>query len=141
MYRTLTIAALALAFSAAAFGQSRNQPPASGKSEKVLIELSRAFVDSEVGKDMLVATDGVTLTPTGLMGVAEVKGRWDSVELKAPVVRIGSDEAVVTGRVLFKGRLPEGRALEQESGIRIKYVRWKGGWKFVNGCLGSCGSM
>src|SRR5919197_6275914 len=73
MYRTITIAALAFALSATASGQSKGRRPTPSKSEKELIAMSRTFVDTEIGKDIVVVTDGVTLTPSGLMGVAEVK--------------------------------------------------------------------
>jgi hypothetical protein len=137
MRRTLTVAAVTIALSAAAFGQSDSQKP--GKTEKELIAMSRAYVDADIGKDIVVVTDGLTLTPTGPMNVAEVKGRWDSVGLEAPVVRIRGDKAVVTGRVSFKGHFPDGRAINQVSGVRIRYVREKGSWKYVSLCLGACG--
>jgi hypothetical protein len=140
MHRILSTVAVAVSLSAAAFGQSKGRVPAPGNSENVLIVLSRASVDTEIGKDMVVVTDGETLTPTGLMGVAEVKGRWDSVELASPVVRIEGDEAFVTGRVVFKGRPTGGRATKVETPLRIRYVRENGDWKLVDGCLGVCGS-
>src|SRR5215216_6656287 len=87
MYRILLTVAVAVGLSAAALGQSKGRVSEPGKSQKVLIEMTRAYVDTEIGKDILVMTDRETHTPSGLMGVAEVKGRWDSVELEAPVVR------------------------------------------------------
>ena len=139
MYRSLTIAALVVALSAAASGQSKGQRLVPGKAEQELIAMSHTYVETGLGKDMVVATDEVTRTPSGLMGVAEVKGRWDSVELEMPVVRVGGGEAVVTGRVRFKGRSLEERVIDQASGVKIRYVREKGGWKFVSLCLGTCG--
>lgn len=141
MYKSLLTVAVAVSLSAAAFGQTKGRVAAPVKTEKVLIELSRTYVDTEIGKDILVLKDGEMLTPQGLLGVAEVKGRWDSVELEAPVVRIEGDEAVVNGRVVFKGRSTEGRAIKSESGIRIRFVRGKDGWKLADGCLGVCGSV
>jgi hypothetical protein len=141
MNRTLLSVAVVVSLSAAAFGQSKGRVPAPGKSGKILIEMTRAYVDAEIGKDILVLTERETLTPSGVMGVAEVKGRWDSVELETPVVRFEGDEAFVNGRVVFKGRSPEGRSTKTESGLRIRFVREKGGWKIVSGCLGVCGSV
>lgn len=137
MYRVLTIAAL-VALSAAAFGQARGQRPVPGSAEKELIAMSRTFVETGIGNEIVVATGDETITPSGLMGVAEVKGRWDSVVLESPVVRFEDGEATVTGRVRFKGRSPEGRALNQASEVKIRYVREQGGWKVVNLCLGTC---
>ena len=140
MRRILTIALITIAMSAAAFGQSSGQRSTPSKSEKELIAMSRAYVDTAIGKEIVVVTDGVMLTPSGVMSVAEVKGRWDSVELEAPAVRIGGAEAVVTGRVVFKGRSPNGQMVTDTSVVRIRYIREKGGWKYVDGCLGVCGS-
>lgn len=139
MRRTLTIIAITVALSAAAFGQSSNPRSTPRKSEKELIAISRANVDAAIAKEMVVATDGVTLTPSGPMGVAKVKGRWDSVELEGPVVRIDGDDAVVVGRIVFKGRSSDGHAITDTGNVRIRYTRQKGGWKFINLCLGVCG--
>lgn len=141
MYQTLLTVVVVVGLSAAALGQSKGRTSAPVKSGKVLIEMTRAYVDAGIGKDMLVVTERETLTPSGLMGVAEVKGHWESVELEAPVVSFEGDEAFVNGRVVFKGRSPEGRATKIESGLRVRFVREKGGWKIVGGCLGVCGSV
>ena len=137
---TLMVTAVTVALSAAALGQPSSRRFTPSKSERELIAMSRAYVDTAIAKEIVIMTDAMTVTPSGLMGVAKVKGRWDAVELKTPVVRIGDDEAVVTGRVVFKGRSPEGEAVTNTSGVRIRYVREKRGWKYVDLCLGACGS-
>jgi hypothetical protein len=140
MRRALTSAAVAVALSAAAFGQSGVRRPGPGRAEHELIAMSRAFVDEAIVKEVVLVTGGMTLTPTGLMGVAEVKGRWDSVELEAPAVRLRGDKALVSGRVVFRGHSPDGRALTETSPVRISFVREGRGWKYAEGCLGECGS-
>lgn len=56
MYRLLTIAAL-VALSAAAFGQSKGQRPVPGKAENELIAMSRTYVETGIGEEIVVATD------------------------------------------------------------------------------------
>ena len=140
MQRILVIASVTVALAAAAFSQTNSRQGTLDKSKQELIALSRVFVDTSIGKEMVVVTSGVTLTPSGPMGRAEVKGKWESVDLKDIEARIDGDEAVVTGRVMFRGRSPEGKVINKSSSVKIIYVRKKGGWKFVNGCLGVCGA-
>lgn len=139
MRRILTLAAVAFVFAVAAYGQSGSRQARLSKEEKELIALSRQHVESDTGL-LVVADDGLSLTPSGPMKAVEVKGEVAG-ELVSPAVSIKGDEALVNGRVSFKGRSPEGRAINEESGVRIKYVREKGGWKFVSMCIGACGSV
>jgi hypothetical protein len=137
MRRTFMVAAIAGALSAAAFGQSDSRPPLS-QTEKKLIAMSRQLVGAET-EGLAVAAGGVIVTPSGAMEALEVKGHVPGA-LESPVVRITGAEAVVTGRVVFRGRSPEGQAINASSAVRIRYVREDGRWKFVYLCLGTCGS-
>lgn len=139
MQRMLLVAAVALALSAVAFGQTGGRRVTLSKSELELVALSREFVDTSVGKGIVVSTDRVVMTPTGPMGVAEERGKWESVELDDLDAAIDGERAVVTGRVVFKGRSPEGKAIDTSSKVRIVYAMREGRWEFKSGCLGVCG--
>jgi hypothetical protein len=139
MQRILVVAVLAVALSAVAFSQTNSRRITLSKSELELIALSREFVDTSIGKEMIVLTDGVTLTPSGPMGTAEVKGKWESVELEDLDALVDGERAVVTGRVMFKGHSPEGKAIDASSRVKIVYARREGRWEFSSGCLGDCG--
>jgi hypothetical protein len=133
------IIGITLVLSAVAFGQAISQTSPS-KSEKQLVAMSRALAKSGIVKNCVVATDGVTQTPSGLMAVAEVKECWDSFDLETPVVRIEGDNAVVTGRIVFSGFSQRGRPITDTSDVKIRYAREKSSWKFINLCWGACGS-
>lgn len=139
MQRILVVAVLAVVLSAIAFSQTNSRRITLSKSELELIELSRQFVDTSIGKDMIMVTDGVTLTPFGPMGTAAVKGKWESVDLEDLDALVDGERAVVTGRVMFKGHSPEGKAIDASSRVTIVYARRKGRWEFRSGCLGDCG--
>jgi hypothetical protein len=136
--RILVIPFVTVALATAALSQTNSPRGTPDKSKQELIALSREFVDTSIGKEIVVVDSGVTLTPSGPAGRAEVKGEWESVDLEDVEASIYGDEAVVTGRVVFRGRSPEGKVINNSSSVRIVYVRKKGGWKFVNGCLGIC---
>jgi hypothetical protein len=95
--------------------------------------MSRQYVATETG-GLVTADDGVTMTPSGPMKALEIKGRV-SGELEFPVVRVTGDEAVVTGRVVFKGHSPDGRVINQASGVRIRYVKENGHWSYAGLCI------
>lgn len=141
MPRIFLIAALTIVTPVAAFAQENSKRITLTKAELELIALAREFVDTSIGKEIIVVRDGVTLIPSGLMRVAEVKGRWESVELEEIDAHIEGDKAVVTGRVKFNGHSPNGRPIAASSGVRIWYVRREGHWKYVTGCLGGCGTQ
>src|SRR6185436_4828639 len=109
MHRILLIAVLAVAFSPVAFSQTNSRQITLSKSELELIALSREFLDTSIGKEIFVVTDGVALTPSGPMGMAVAQGKWESVELEDLNALVDQERAVVTGRIRFKGHSPEGK--------------------------------
>ena len=139
MRGVITVAVLAVTASAAALGQTKGRQITLNKAELELIALTREFVDTSISKDIVVVAGGLTPVPSGPMVTAEVRGRWESVEVEDFEARINGDEAVVTARVMFGGRLREGGAVSDSSGVRIVYAREGGQWKLRNGCLGACG--
>jgi len=141
MQRILVVAVLAVALSAVAFGQTNSRQITPSKSELELVALSREFVETSIGKEIMVRTDRVMLTPTGLMGAAEAKGKWESVNLEDFDALVDGDRAVVKGRVMFKGHSPEGKAIDASSSVTIVYARRAGRWVFSSGCLGDCGGQ
>jgi hypothetical protein len=137
MLRKLALSAVVtVALNVAVSGQSDGRRHRPGQAEGELIAMSRQLVATETGA-LMVADDGARLTPSGPLSALEVKGQV-SGKLEAPVVSITGDEAVVTGRVVFKGASPDGQAINQSSGVRIRYLRESGRWKFVGLCLGTC---
>jgi|ERR1051325_4376853 hypothetical protein len=138
MQRILRIAMAPLALSVAVFGQPSSRHARLSKSEKELIAISRKYVDTAIAKEVVIETGNLRSTPLGLMGAAEVKGRWDSVALVEPVVRIDGKQATVAARVVWHGH-PDGiQTMNQSSDVRISFVREKAEWKPVNLCLGAC---
>jgi hypothetical protein len=135
----LVVAVLAVALSPVAFSQTNRRQITPSKSELELVALSREFVDTSIGKKIMVVSDGLVLTPTGLMGTAEAKGKWESVNLEDFDALVDGDRAVVKGRVMFKGHSPEGKAIDASSSVTIVYARREGRWVFSSGCLGDYG--
>jgi len=141
MQRILVVAVLAVALWDVAFSQTNTRRIKPNKAEVELVALSREFVDTSIGKEMMVVTDGVKLTPTGPMGIAEAKGNWESVNLEDIDVRVDGDKAIVKGRLMFKGHSPEGKASDASSSVTIVYARRAGRWVLSSGCMGECGGQ
>ena len=138
MTRILMAAALTMAVSAFALSLTPNKGAALGQTETELIALSQKAVDACVGKAIVVVEDAAPKTPFGVMATATVKGKFEALELADAETRVEGDLAVVTGRVVFKGGLPEWQTKESSSGVTIRFSRRKGQWEFVSLCMGKC---
>ena len=138
MTRTIMAAALIVGMSAFALSQTQNKRTALSQAEQELDALSRKAVADCIGKEIVVVEDATSKAPLGMMPVAVVKGQFDAVELTDVQTQINGDLAVVTGRVVFKGGLPEWQTKETSSGVTIRFSRREGQWKFVGLCMGKC---
>ena len=138
MTRILMAAAFTVAMSAFALSQTPNKGAVLGRTEAELIALSRKAVDDCAGKEIVVVEDAALKNPFGVMAHATVKGKFEAVELADAETRVEGDLAVVTGRVVFKGGLPEWQTKESSSGVTIRFSRRKGQWEFVSLCMGKC---
>jgi hypothetical protein len=131
-------AALTVAVSALAVGQTHNRRAAPSQTERELAALSQKAVDDCIGREFVVIDEATYKAPVGVPGRAAVAGKYDAVELADTQARVDGDVAVVTGRVVFKGGLPEWQAKEHSSGVTIRFLRREGRWEFVGLCLGKC---
>jgi hypothetical protein len=138
MTRIFLLAALTLLTSTITLSQTQNKNAVLSQTETELIALSQKAVDTCIGKEIVVAEDDALRTPFGMMGTATVKGKFEAVELADTKTRIDGDIAVVTGRIVFKGGLPEWKTKESSSGVTIRFSRRKGHWEFVGLCMGKC---
>jgi hypothetical protein len=138
MTRIFMVASLTVAMSGFALSQARNKNAVPSQTETELIALSQKAVDASIGKEIVVVEDAALKTPFGMMGNATVKGKFDAVELADTKTHIDGDLAVVTGRVVFKGGLPELQTKESSSSVTIRFSRRKGQWEFVGLCMGKC---
>ena len=128
MTRILMAATLAVVMPALVLSQTQRKQML--LTERELVGLSRKAVVNGVGNEIIVA-DRFT-------GTATVQGKFDTVELVDAKPNINGDRAVVTGRVVFKGGLPEWHTSEKSSGVTIRFIRREGQWRFVGLCLGDC---
>ena len=140
MKRIVMAAALTVAMSAPALSRTQNKPTALGQTEQELVALSRKAVDDCIGKEIVVLEGAPSKTPLGVMEKAVVRGEFDAVELVDAQTHIDGGLAVVTGRVVFKGGLPEWQTNESSSGVTIRFARREGRWEFIGLCLGKCAS-
>jgi hypothetical protein len=138
MTRTIMVAALIVGLSAFALSQTQNKRRALSQPEQELATLSQKAVADSIGKEIIVVEDTTSQTPLGAMPVAVVRGQFDAVGLTDLQTRINGNQAVVTGRVVFKGGLPEWQTKESSSGVTIRFSRQEGQWKFVSLCMGKC---
>ena len=138
MTRMLMAVALTVAMSASALGQTQSKQTGLSQTERELVALSRKAVDDCIGKEIVVIDDATYKAPTGVPGRATVVGKYDAVELADTQTRVDGDVAVVTGRVVFKGGLPEWQTKEHSSGVTIRFSRREGRWEFIGLCLGKC---
>jgi len=138
MTRIFMVVALTVAMSAFALSQTQNKRAVLSQAEMELIALSKKAVDDCIGKEIVVVEDATPKTPFGVTGNATVKGKFDAVELADTKTRIDGDLAAVTGRVVFKGGLPEWQTKESSSDVTIRFFRREGQWEFVGLCMGKC---
>ena len=138
MVRMLMAVALTVAMSALALSQTQGKQAGLSRTEQELATLSRKAVDDCIGKEIVVIDEATYKAPTGVPGSATVRGKYDAVELADMKTRVDGDVAVVTGRVVFKGGLPEWQTKEHSSGVTIRFSRQKGQWEFIGLCLGKC---
>ena len=129
MTRILLAATLALVMPALVLSQVQHKQVLS-QTERQLIALSRKAVVSYVGSDIVIA-DRFASTAT-------VEGRLDTVELVDARLNINGDQAVVRGRVIFKGGLPERHAKERASGVTIRFTKREGHWRLDGLYMGEC---
>jgi len=129
---------LAVAMSAVALSQTQSEKVNPSQTEQELAALSRKAVDECIGKEIVVIDDASYKAPTDVPGGATVRGKYAAVELADTQTRVDGEVAVVTGRVVFKGGLPEWQTKEHSSGVTIRFARQKGQWEFAGLCLGKC---
>jgi len=138
MTRTVMTAALIVSMSVLALSQTQNRQTPLSQSEQELVALSHKAVADCIGKEIVVVKDSTSQSSLGVMPVAVVKGHFDAVELTEVQTRIDGDQAMVTGRVVFKGGLPEWQTKETSSGVLIRFSRRDGEWQFAGLCMGKC---
>lgn len=138
MKRTMMAAALIVGMSVLALGQTQNRPTTLSRTEQELTALSRKAVAECIGKEIIVVEDAASPDPLSTMSKAVVKGQFDAVELTDVRTQFKGELAVVTGRVVFKGGLPEWQTNEPSSGVTIRFSRREGRWQFVGLCMGKC---
>lgn len=138
MKRAMMAAALIVGMSALALGQTQNRHTAPSRAEQELAALSRKAVAECIGKEIIVVEDAAAPDPLSTMSKAVVKGQFDAVELTDVRTQINGELALVTGRVVFKGGLPEWQTKEPSSGVTIRFSRREGRWQFVGLCMGKC---
>ena len=138
MTRIIMAAALIVGMSAFALSQTQVRRTALSQTEQELATLSRKVVADSIGKEIVVVEDATPKPSSGAMPAAIVKGQFDAVELTDLRTRINGDLAVVAGRVVFKGGLPDWQTKETSSGVTIRFSKREGQWKFISLCMGKC---
>lgn len=148
MKKTFTILALVVGLSALAAGfpgkMRSSQENASDRGK--VVDLAREFVSQNFGQDVAVVQDGVVGPKTGC-GVAVInKNGTGTIEAENINVSFEGGRAIATGRVIFRGQLPNGRSYSSPTELSIEYEKKGGQWRFAGGGISSapkkeCGQM
>ena len=111
----------------------------SGAVEQTLIRLDRELMDAAVRKDKTVfqqtALDRyVFVNPGGGVqerGAATDGPNMESIQTENVVVRLHGDTAVLTGRAMVKGKLPNGTDISGPYTYMRVFVKQKGQWRLA----------
>lgn len=134
----LLLPLVAISLTTAILGQSAQRGFGSSQAadEAQIKELTREFVAQGISQDVAVVKEDAPDPKTGF-GVAVIhNNNTGTTALRIDRVNVVDARAVVTGRITFEGRLPDGKSYRSHAALKVEYEKVAGQWRFVGGGIG-----
>ncbi|MEJ7616606.1 MAG: hypothetical protein WKF30_06480 [Pyrinomonadaceae bacterium] len=139
MKKTFALLALVVSLSTlvAGYPMKVHSSQENASDREKVVELTREFVSQNFSQDVAIVQDGMVDPKTGYRVAVINRNGTGTIEAENIRVSFEGERALATGRVIFKGQLPNGKSYRSPTKLSVEYEKRDGRWQFVSGGVSS----